>query len=206
MDNNFLLYLDKNLFVDDEKDTILKENIINGVSVLERSVNCFGFKPEKQYDELNDWYREKGHTRLESVTSYAKNKLFFLALQWIDFYGKNPIQTPRLDIHTYGIGIDPRNQMSKDRCLEIYLMPEFSGLLNFYGHDIDYNDRPEYTEALQYFEFMKMINYRMHRTNQQTATTLMLYSLSEAKDRDAQKIVTRLRNKYGEKYWEMPMI
>ena len=206
MGNNFLMFLDQNLFVDDERDTVLKDNINNGVSILERVVNCFGFKPKKQYDELIDWYKDKGHPKLEYATNYAKNKLFYLALQWIDFYGNNPIQTPNLPVSVYGIGIDPRNQMAKERCVEISIMPEFTELLNFYGHSIDYNERPDYSEALQYYEFMRMINTRMHRTNQQTATELMLYALSTVTDVRAKKIVSKLTDKYGDDYWELPMI
>ena len=202
---NFLVYLDQNLFIDDEQDRVERKKITDAIRTLETDVNMFGFKPEKEYEALDHFFEEHGQNP-ESAGRYARNKLFNLALYWIDFYSKNPVQDWRLDRDIFGVSVDPRNEIARNRCIEVWQKPQFSELLRFYGHDIDYNRRPEDIYELAYSEFMKEMNWRMHKTNQQTATSLMLYALQTSTDDRAKKIVDSLRNEYGRDYWRLPMI
>ncbi len=205
MSKEFLVTLNNIQIIDDEAGRVNRENIGFLIKALEHDVNVFGFSPKSEYESLDEWLIEKGQNP-EKAGRYARNALFNLALMWIDFYSKNPVQDWTLDRSIFGVLVDPRNEIARKRCIEISLMPEFHKLLSFYAHDINYNENSDDIYERGYAEFMKSMNIRMHKTNQQTATTLMLYALSETRDKDAQKMVSRLREKYGDRYWGMPMI
>ena len=214
---NCLNILDTTLFVDDEENKVLKDNIDKFISQLERDVNVFGFNPQKKYAEFEDSVMENTErvNKLSDPTIAfhdAEFALFRVALNWIYFWGTCSDANHRnYNTQDFYLCVDGRNEIAVNRCREICDMPEFNKLLNFYSTEVDYSQKMYFQDDINkqvIFYMMKMINGRMHKTNTQTATGFMFYALTsiKKKKKNAQAIYDKLVEKYGERYYSLPMI
>lgn len=206
---NFLTTLDTNLGYDDERERVDRKAIEKMVNSLELNVNCFGFNPEEIYTDF-EGTKEEGAYGKEAECRYAEQRLFRLALYWINFWGSLKTYNEATDYGTqnYYLSVDDRNEATVRKSKYITGQPEFQKLLKFYTEELDYNNDSQDISAVGQFykNFMKTVNHRMHKTNIQTATKLMLYSLSRVSDKDAKKLVENLKEEYGERYYTLPLI
>lgn len=196
---NILISLDTAIMYDDEKNKVFRSEIEGLVNRLERDVNVLGFNPEKIYDEFHVHIDEINKRNRPLAYRYAENRLFILALHWINFWGtaeKNKV---------YGkfyAGIDGRNEIACEICKEICQRDDFKKILNFYTEPLNFDSQGDYLEEA-YKCFIEKSNI-MHKTNMQTATGLMIYALT--RNEEADDIKKYLSEKYGDKYYKIPLI
>lgn len=168
------------IIINDEKNTINKENAYRFVNELEGIVNTFTLKIPEMFGELD---------------SIEKTRLFMLALYWIKYLADGNIRT------------DGRNQASAEMCKRIAQMPEFKKAYTYYCDDYDFA-ADEDTDVVYMEAYLIMYNARihMHHTLLQSATSIMLYSLSQVNDGDAKEITKKLEEEYGDRWYRFPMI
>lgn len=205
---NFLSELNTKTGYNDETGKVNLNEIDSMVSALENNVNIFGFKPERVIEDFKDNYPNDDNGR------YAVNRLFNIALQWIWFWANVPSWKEDNNNEHYHKSVDPRNEKTVELCKEINRMPEYQDMFSFYAETPDYNEQALYNAifsdqnilTLFYINLMKKVNQTMHKTNIQTATQLMLYALSTASDKRAKKIVEKLKEERGERYYSLPLV
>ena len=207
MDYNILIDLNNVIGFDDEQNRVEMDDVRKLVTSLDMTLNSWKSN-EQIYEEFHEYIRElpvvkDGMHSLESVASYAENRLFFFALNWIWYWGSVPTKG---DYGVYTSWVDERNRASTDRCKSIVSDDDYLKMLRFYASEIDYQDSPP-DEVMErfYYEFCKLANTKMHRTIVQKATGFMLYAISKSKDSNAQKLCKKLSEKYGN-YFRFPLV
>ncbi len=211
MDNNILNKLDTTIGYDDEASRINKKEIEEMVSVLERDVNCFGFNPEKIYtsfrEDVDNSGRGKNLSDPKMAYRYAEFRLFQISLQWIYFWATTTDETHNNSkVTDFYPWVDPRNEISVKRCWEIAQMAEFKDLMSDYSPEIDYTVRSDDVIEEFYKQFMRIVNTKMHRTNVQTATGLMVYAACNLEEENSRKLKNRLTEEYGDRFYRFPLI
>ena len=185
----------------DSEAMVEDDTIREMVSTLENDVNIMGFNPEKYYREMDDIINKNGHVKFQ---------LFVLAIQWIHFWATATDVKHNNSKANFNAWYDGRNEVSVVFCKDVYKNEYYQEILNKYGSDIDYRmpDNEMDKAEMVFAKFMKTVNTRMHRTNVQTATSLMIYALTTECDKCVAvvKLKEWLNNNYGDRFYAMPMI
>ena len=162
-------------YVEEECVSSYDTEVNEFVRLIEKDVNCYGFDPSKVYEEEH--------------TKKAENRFFQFAMHWMNYFGTLPIRNAKLSWKTLSVSIEEgyydrgifhpgRNYYMRKACEEYAADPEFNRHLD--PIRFDYTNRTE-QNAWQRFieESLECIDYRMHKTNQQTATKLMIYAIEQ---------------------------
>ena len=208
---NILELLDKTLGYDDERNTVIKSDIDSIIECLENNVNVLGFDPAKIYKSYKENIPPERYQDLSDptvVTRYAEGRLFRWGLQWIWFFGTVSDTThPNSKMFEQGI-FDHRIEATIERCQQLCKNESFMKMLTLYTEKTDYT-RSDYSDDINsafYVTLMRNAYRKMHNTNIQTATQLMIYAVTTSSDTDSKKLKDDLEAEYGSRYYGLPMI
>lgn len=214
MNINILEQIDEQFpfLLDEYESKVNMDNLNKFYQTFSASVNTFGYSPEKVYTEFYQLLRERNCSNsIQAQAAYAETYLQIFALQWIYFWGTLPMFTEldpeqerswrehRLVV----ISVDDRNIKAVEKCRFISRLDSFKKELEFLSEKIDYSDwKHELSGSTKVFrELLLKINH-MHKTNIQTATQLMIYTVA----RRNTKIRETLVDMWGDSFYCLPMI